>query len=216
MLEAFRMPADMPPYQDDNVGLLIAAILFVVVIIAAVWIVFGWLLYRVGKRLNYEHCWLAWVPIGNNWMLVEISGKQNPVVWFAGLLLLNCGSWFSQALAKGPVRTTISLTAAVATAVITVLLWAAIAERRGRPSWWGILWIVPIADIVVMAMLGNKDQPVAYAPQGYPQQPYPQQPYPPQEYPQQPDPAQPYPPVSPDPEPGPDSPLPPAPPPATP
>ncbi len=230
MLEALLYA---PLSRSHDEGIIVAVVLIVLGIVVVVWGIAGWLLYRIGKRLNYEHCWLAWVPIGNVWMMVEMSGKENPALWFTGLLLLNIvSSIVRYSLNSGAVRSFISLVVIAVSFVIYVLLWSAIAVRRGKPSWWGILYIVPIANIVIIVMLGNKDEMVAYPPQGYyypqgyypppgyPQQPYPAQGYPgqpypphgyypPQGYPQQPDPAQPNPPGNP--EPGPDAPPPPPP-----
>jgi hypothetical protein len=237
MLEALLYA---PLSRSHDRSAILAVALMILGIVVVVWGVLGWLQYRIGKRLDYPHSWLAWVPVGNVWMIAEMSGKANPILWFVGILLLSFGSRYTVYIDAKSIRILISLVASVALIVIYVLLWVAIAERRGKPSWWGVLYIVPIANIVIMVMLGNKDKLAVYPPQGYyypqgyypppgyPQQPYPAQgypgqPYPPQGYPQQSDPTQPYPPQYPqqpdptqpnppgNPEPGPDTPPPPPP-----
>lgn len=35
--------------------------------------------------------------------------------------------------------------------------WMAIAEKRGKPSWWGILTIVPVANLIVPGYLAFSD-----------------------------------------------------------
>ncbi len=199
------------PYRSSNDTEIITVILIALGIIAVVWIVFGWLLYRVGKRRGYPHSWLAWVPLGNVWMIVDISEKKNPAAWFSALILMSLAPRLISNIDSRPLHLAVSLITSMVSIVIYVLLWSAIAELRGKPGWWGILWIVPVANIVILVLLGNKDEASQYAQgyyyaPGYPGQPYqmqgvyypqaypvqanpagadPQQSYPPQGYPQQ-------------------------------
>jgi hypothetical protein len=41
--------------------------------------------------------------------------------------------------------------------VFTALIWAAIAEARKKPSWLGILSIVPIVNLIVLGYLAWSD-----------------------------------------------------------
>jgi hypothetical protein len=41
--------------------------------------------------------------------------------------------------------------------VIGIIVWMAIAEARGKPSWWGILLIVPVVNIIVPGSLAFSD-----------------------------------------------------------
>ena len=63
----------------------------------------------IAKKTNTSHAWMAWVPILNLYLLCKISGKS--FLWFILLFLpfINI--------------------------VATVILWAAVAEKRGRPAW---------------------------------------------------------------------------------
>ena len=49
-------------------GSLLAAVVF--------YVLSAWLLYRIGKRFNYENSWYAWVPILNMWMMTELAGRD--------------------------------------------------------------------------------------------------------------------------------------------
>ena len=70
---------------------------------------------------------MAWVPILNVWLMVQIADKE---AWWIILFFI-------------PV---LSL---VATIVVTM----AIAERVDKPSWWGILIIVPVVGLIVPGYL---------------------------------------------------------------
>jgi hypothetical protein len=41
--------------------------------------------------------------------------------------------------------------------VVLIIVWIAIAEARGKPSWWGILVIVPVANLIVPRYLAWAD-----------------------------------------------------------
>jgi hypothetical protein len=196
--------AGSPPQNNDiEVGVILAAILFVLVIVIVVYVVMAWLLYRIGKRLGYEHCWFAWVPFANIWMMCELSGRAQPAVWFSGIVLMTLGSNLARSFAPESARVVISMAASVAGIVIYVLLWMGICERCGKPSWWAILWIIPIVGWVIMYKLGESEPLTAAVPQG---QYYPPGYYPPPGYPvpppgYYPPPAEGQPPMPPPPQP---------------
>jgi hypothetical protein len=41
--------------------------------------------------------------------------------------------------------------------VVLIIVCMAIAEARGKPSWWGILYIVPVANLIVPGYLAWAD-----------------------------------------------------------
>ncbi len=94
----------------------------------------AWLLYRIGKKLGYENCWYAWVPILNYWMMTELAGKDT--TWFIIMVVFMfcCG---------------------IVTFVMMIMLFMEIAERCGKERWWGILIIIPIVNFVIMYILGS-------------------------------------------------------------
>jgi len=151
------------------------------------YILYAWLLYRIGKKLGYENSWFAWIPFLNIYMMVDMSFKETGT-WFIIILIFMfcCG---------------------LVSAVMLLIVWMDIAERCGKESWYGILMIIPIVNFFIMYILGTGPAPPQQPPygtgggyggyqppqQGYPQQPPPQQP-PQQGYPQQPPPPPPPPP----------------------
>jgi len=148
-----------------NWGLFIGLFLLGIVF----YVVYGWLLYRIGKRLGYDRPWFAWIPFANMYMIVELSNREN--------------SWFWIIL----ITSFIPCINLVGT-VMMIICFMDIAEKCGKENWWGILIIIPIVGWVVMYILGSgpavPPQPPAA---GYPGQYGPQPPYgPPPQGPQPP------------------------------
>jgi len=84
-------------------------------------------LMLIAKKTNTANAWMGWVPIANLYLAVKVAGKS--LIWFIMFFLpfLNI--------------------------VATVVVWAAISEKRGKPAWWGLLMLVPIANVVIMGIL---------------------------------------------------------------
>lgn len=41
--------------------------------------------------------------------------------------------------------------------VVSIIIWMKIAEMRGKPSWLGILWIIPPIGLIVVGYLAFSD-----------------------------------------------------------
>jgi hypothetical protein len=127
--------------QDDDraaaAGLiaLLSGMLFFILIFAAVFYVyFALALQTIAKKTNTENAWLAWIPIVNVILLLNIAKK--PVWWIIFFIV--------------PILN-------IAGIVLGIILWMKIAEVRGRPDWWGILMIVPVVNLVVLGLLAWSD-----------------------------------------------------------
>ena len=49
--------------------------------------------------------------------------------------------------------------------VIAIIVWMKICELRGRPNWWAILFLIPVVNIVILALLAFQEAgPVAAPP----------------------------------------------------
>lgn len=92
-------------------------------------------LYKLAVRTNTSNAWLAWIPVANVFTMVMVGGKA---WWWALLILLL------------PI---IPLLGGIAAIVLMVIVWMKVAERVGKPSWWGILMIIPLVNIIVLYML---------------------------------------------------------------
>jgi hypothetical protein len=85
----------------------------------------------IATKTNTDNAWLAWIPIINIILLLNIAKK--PIWWFILFLI------------------------PLVNIVIAILVWMGVAEARNKPSWWGILLIVPVVGIIVPGYLAWSD-----------------------------------------------------------
>jgi Family of unknown function (DUF5684) len=88
-------------------------------------------LQTIADKTKTENSWLAWIPIANLVLMLNIAKKP---MWWIILFLVP-----------------------FVNIVIAIMVWMAVAEARGKPSWWGILTIVPIANLIVPGVLAWSD-----------------------------------------------------------
>jgi hypothetical protein len=98
---------------------------------AAVYIYMALALQTIARKTNTKNDWLAWIPIANMILLLEIARKP---LWWLLLLLIP-----------------------LVNIVISIVVWVAVAEARGKPSWWGLLMIVPGVNLIVPGYLAWAD-----------------------------------------------------------
>jgi hypothetical protein len=108
-----------------------AMLLIFVVIFGALYVYLSLALQTIAKKTNTENAWLAWIPIVNIILMLNIAKKP---VWWIILCLVP-----------------------ILNIVILIIVWMAIAEARKKPSWWGILMIVPVVGIIVPGYLAWSD-----------------------------------------------------------
>jgi Family of unknown function (DUF5684) len=85
----------------------------------------------IAAKTNTENAWLAWIPVVNIILLLNIAKK--PIWWFILFLV------------------------PLVNIVIAILVWMGVAEARHKPYWWGILLIVPVIGIIVPGYLAWSD-----------------------------------------------------------
>lgn len=93
----------------------------------AVYLFFSYCLYRIAVKLDCPAAWTAWVPILNLWPQVGSAGKP---WWWILLLFVPLVGFF-----------------------IWVYLWMCIVENLGRNKWLGLLMLVPLVNMIYMAVL---------------------------------------------------------------
>jgi hypothetical protein len=108
-------------------GLLMAFL----VIGAAVYIYMALAVQTIARKTNTKNDWLAWIPIANIILLLEIARKP---LWWLLLLVIP-----------------------LVNVVISIVVWVGVAEARGKPSWWGLLMIVPGVNLIVPGYLAWGD-----------------------------------------------------------
>ena len=121
--------------QDENrtMPLVFAgAFLMVFLVFALVTYIFMALcLQTIAKKTNTPDSWLAWIPIANFILMLNIAHKP---VWWIVLMLIP-----------------------LVNIVMVVIVWMEIAKARGKPEWWGILTIVPLLNFVAHGYLAFAD-----------------------------------------------------------
>jgi hypothetical protein len=88
-------------------------------------------LQTIATKTGAANAWLAWIPIANIFLMLEIAKKP--------------GWWFILFLVP------------LANVVVSILVWMEIAKARKKPDWWGILIIVPLVNLVVPGYLAWAD-----------------------------------------------------------
>ena len=114
----------------DDVGGIVASGIFggfMLIVWLAIYVYYGFAFMTIAKKTGNENAWMAWVPILNMWLMIEIAQKE---AWWMILFF-------------------IPLANIVAMVVVTM----AIAERLEKPSWWGVLMVVPGANLIVPGYL---------------------------------------------------------------
>jgi hypothetical protein len=124
----------IPAFAQDNQMRRIAAasgfFMFFLVFGAAVYIYFALALYTIAQKTNTENPWLAWIPIANIILILNIAKKP---IWWIILFFIPL------------------------VVVVAVLVWMGVAEARNKPGWWGILMIVPLVNLIVPGYLAWAD-----------------------------------------------------------
>ena len=135
---ALLIPAGAVLAQDEEeaaaVAVAGAVMLVLFVVFAALYVYLALALFTIAKKTNTENAWLAWIPIANIVLMLNIAKK--PIWWIIFFIV--------------PILN-------IAGIVFAVLIWMAIAEARGKPSWWGILVIVPFVNLIVPGYLAWAD-----------------------------------------------------------
>lgn len=133
-LSVILIPAGQALGQDNQfpTTALSGAMLMVVLVFAlAFYVYFALALQTIANKTHTENAWLAWIPIGNVILMLNVAKK--PLWWFLLLLI------------------------PLVNIVIAIMIWMAVAEARGKPGWWGILTIVPFVGLIVPGYLAWSD-----------------------------------------------------------
>ncbi len=111
-------------------------ILVMFLVLIACYVFYAICLQKIAKKTKTENGWLAWIPIANIVLMLQIAKKP---IWWIILFFIP-----------------------LANLVITILVWMGIASAVKKPDWLGILMIVPVANLVIPAYLAfsKDDAPV--------------------------------------------------------
>jgi uncharacterized protein DUF5684 len=122
--------------QDiDNraAGAVLAGVFFMIgaAIVLVMYVYISFCLQTIAKKTNAENAWLAWIPIANIILMLNIARKP---AWWILLMFVP-----------------------LVNIVIAVIVWMEIAKARSKPEWWGILMVVPFVNLVAPGYLAFSD-----------------------------------------------------------
>lgn len=121
--------------ENQGAGAALAALgamlFFFFIFALAMYVYTALALQTIAKKTNTENPWLAWIPIANFILMLNIAKKP---LWWIILCLIP-----------------------LVNIVFIIIAWMAIAEARHKPSWWGILLIVPVVNLIVPGYLAWAD-----------------------------------------------------------
>ena len=134
-----RFPRGELSEKDAKVAVAVfgGIFLFIIVLSLIFYVYSAICLYFIAKKTNTEPAWLAWIPIGNLFLMCNIA-KIN-YLWLLGIL--------------GLFIPFVSILANIYLIGLFVYMWYKIAIARNKPGWIGILTIIPIANLAVMGYL---------------------------------------------------------------
>lgn len=95
-------------------------------------------LMAIAKKTKTENAWLAWVPIGNLYLVTQIA-RQN-------------GLWTLMVLAAF-----IPFIGGIAFGAVYIWLFWQIAEKIKMPGWTSLLLIIPLVNLVILGLYAWKD-----------------------------------------------------------
>jgi hypothetical protein len=104
-------------------------ICFVLTVIGYVYMALA--LQTIATKTKTENAWLAWIPVVNLVLMLNIGRKP---LWWLLLMLIP-----------------------LVNIVVAIIVWMAIAEARGKPGWWGVVLILPLIGIIVPGYLAWSD-----------------------------------------------------------
>lgn len=133
------VPVD-PHAAGMGLAILGGFLIFMLVFVLICYIYMSVCLMKIAKKTNTENAWLAWIPILNVILMLQVAKKP---LWWIILFFIP-----------------------FVNIVISIIVWMAIAKELGKPEWLGILMIVPLANFVVPGYLAfsHSNQTVSTVP----------------------------------------------------
>jgi hypothetical protein len=136
----------------------------------AIYVWFALCLYIIAKKIGTSNPWLAWIPIANIYLMCKVAGKPGWwIVFFCLTIILaipmSIASVMVMFLAMGGGEipawftplTIATIVSGLISWVLLIIIWMAIAKARHKPSWLGVLIIIPIANLVIPGILAFSD-----------------------------------------------------------
>ena len=115
-------------------GALIAlGIVFAILVVAALYIYGAWAWMTIARKLKHKYPWLAWIPIANLAMILQLGGFHWAWIF---LILFPIAGW-------------------IALLVLGIIATWRIFEKRNYPGWFSLSIIIPeIGFVLYMVAIG--------------------------------------------------------------
>ena len=104
-----------------------AAGIISIIIWLAIYAYFAICLQVLAGKTGTPNGWLGWIPIVNLYLLCKIGDKPGWWLILFFIPLLNI--------------------------IMMIIVWMAVAARRGKASWLGILMIIPLLNLIIPGYL---------------------------------------------------------------
>lgn len=114
-------------------GFFALAVALIVIFSIVVYIYTSLAWYTIGRKLKYKKAWLAWIPIANFAMILEMGGFHWAWVF---LILIPILGW-------------------IALGVLLIIACWKIFEKRNYPGWFCLVSLIPeVGGILAMIIIG--------------------------------------------------------------
>jgi len=117
-----------------------------IILSIAIYVYTSLALYNIGKKLNYSNPWLAWIPVANIAMILQLGDFHWALVF---LLLIPIFGW-------------------LAIAILGIIAFWKICVKRNYPGWLSLIGlgtIIPIigflaviAQLIILGLVAWKDK----------------------------------------------------------
>jgi hypothetical protein len=115
-------------------ALSVVALVFVLIFALALYVYTAYTLMKIGQRRKVKYAWLAWIPIGNLYVLVKAADKHGAWTLFYLLGI-------------------IPVVGQILIAALTVFLFYRVAEKLKFNPLFSLLVLVPIGNLVLLGLL---------------------------------------------------------------
>jgi len=114
-------------------GLIALGVIFAILIFAGIYVYYALAWYTIAKKMGYRKAWLAWIPIAQWAMMLQLGGFS--WIWIL-LVLIPIVGW-------------------LALVVLLIIANWRIFEARGHPGWFSLSMIIPqVGFILYLVAIG--------------------------------------------------------------
>ena len=128
------------------IALGVFAVILALIALAVIYVYTSWAWMTIARKLKHKHPWLAWIPIANGAMVLQLGGFHWAWIF---LILIPFLGW-------------------IALAVLGIISCWRIFEKRKYPGWLALIpilgfipfvsWIASLAFLIIIGFVAWKDQ----------------------------------------------------------